>query len=146
MSRFQGRNLRIGRCSESGRAYLITTVTLDRKPIFLDFCAARMLIKILREEQIREKALTLAFVVMPDHLHWLMQLHGSDALQRVVGRVKSISARRLNGCIWQAGFYDHAVRHEEDLVGLARYVVANPVRAGLVQSARDYPHWDAIWL
>jgi hypothetical protein len=29
---------------------------------------------------------------------------------------------------------------------LARYVVANPVRAGLVQRVGQYPHWDAIWL
>jgi len=29
---------------------------------------------------------------------------------------------------------------------VARYIVANPLRAGLVESVRDYPHWDAIWL
>ena len=34
----------------------------------------------------------------------------------------------------------------KDLRELARYVVANPLRAGLVQSLRDYPHWDAEWL
>jgi putative transposase len=32
------------------------------------------------------------------------------------------------------------------LRNLARYVVANPLRAGLVDSIRDYPHWDAVWL
>jgi putative transposase len=38
------------------------------------------------------------------------------------------------------------VRKEDDLVGLARYLVANPLRAGLVQRIGEYPHWDAVWL
>jgi hypothetical protein len=35
---------------------------------------------------------------------------------------------------------------EEDLAQIARYVVLNPVRAGLVRRVGDYPHWDAAWL
>ncbi len=41
---------------------------------------------------------------------------------------------------------DHALRKDEDLVHLARYVVANPVRAGLVERLGDYPLWDAQWV
>ncbi|MFW5453682.1 REP-associated tyrosine transposase [Thioalkalivibrio sulfidiphilus] len=143
---FHGRNLRLGRTSESSRIYLITTVTRDRTPVFHDFHAARSLVRILIETQRRNQASTLAYVIMPDHLHWMMQLHDTDSLPHVVGRVKSLSARAIGGPVWQTGFHDHGVRKEEDLLALARYVVANPVRAGLVGSIRDYPHWDAIWL
>jgi len=38
------------------------------------------------------------------------------------------------------------VRREEDLKALAFYIIQNPVRAGLVQSAREYSLWDAMWL
>jgi len=38
------------------------------------------------------------------------------------------------------------MRKEEDLQALARYIVANPLRAGLVKRVGDYPHWDAMWL
>jgi len=48
--------------------------------------------------------------------------------------------------IWQRGFYDHAHRYEEDMRDIARYIIANPMRLGLVKSAGEYPHWDAIWL
>jgi REP element-mobilizing transposase RayT len=48
--------------------------------------------------------------------------------------------------IWQRGFYDRSIRKEDDLIDIARYIVANPVRAGLVTSIRDYPLWDSIWL
>jgi putative transposase len=43
-------------------------------------------------------------------------------------------------------FYDHAVRKDEDVQGIARYIVANPLRAGLVKHIGYYPLWDAIWL
>ena len=48
--------------------------------------------------------------------------------------------------IWQAGYYDHAIRKDEDIVNIARYIIANPIRAGLVKKVGDYPHWHAIWL
>lgn len=48
--------------------------------------------------------------------------------------------------LWQANYYDHAVRQEEDLHKMARYMVANPLRANLVSHIGDYPLWDAVWL
>jgi REP element-mobilizing transposase RayT len=140
------KDLRKGRYSQSGQIYLITTVTWDRQPVFGNFHAARILIHALREEQNLGRADTLAFVVMADHLHWLMALREGAALSVVVRAVKAVTAKKLGGALWQRGFHDHALRREEDLVGVARYVVANPVRAGLVARAGDYPHWDAIWL
>ena len=62
-------DLRKGRYSQSGQIYLITTVTLDRQPVFGNLHAARILIRALREEKNLGRADTLAFVVMPDHLH-----------------------------------------------------------------------------
>lgn len=65
---------------------------------------------------------------------------------------KNLSARRVNvllggsGPIWQTGFYDHALRRDEDVREVARYVVANPVRAGLAARVGAYPHWDARWV
>ena len=139
--------LRKGRVSIPGQVYLVTTVTKRRRPLFLSFERARMLVGVLRECEQNQLAHTLAFVVMPDHLHWLMCLEEKRTLSSVVGAVKSISARRFGGGRrWQPGFHDHALRKEEDLVSLARYVVANPLRAGLVSRLGDYPHWDAIWL
>ena len=52
----------------------------------------------------------------------------------------------IEGAVWQPGFHDRALRKNEDLVTASRYIVANPVRAGLVEHIADYPHWDAVWL
>ncbi len=138
--------LRQGRVSETNRIYSITTATIGREVVFADFNHARQLIRVLRECASMQRAHTLCFVVMPDHLHWLMQLEDDSELSQVVRSVKSLSSRGIGQNIWQKGFYDRAVRREEDLKSLARYIVANPLRAGLVESVGQYPHWDSVWL
>ena len=122
----------------------------DRVPHFAGFHLGRLLVHVLQGETPRAE--TLAYIVMPDHLHWLMQLREGHDLSRVIADVKSISSRRINralhrnGSLWQRGFHDHALRRDEDVAGVARYIVANPLRAGLVESLGDYPLWDAVWL
>lgn len=144
--------LRTGRFSEPGRIYLVTAVVEKRIPLFYDFTCARRLIHELRAADALGLSHTWAFVVMPDHLHWLLELAGGG-LSKTVMRVKSCSAIAINRAlghsnqrVWQKGFHDHALRAEEDLRDVARYVIANPVRAGLADSPRNYPHWDAAWL
>lgn len=147
-----GYRLRIGRVSEIGRGYLITTVTHERQKFFSEFTSARSVIGELRHCDEIGLCNTLAFVLMPDHLHWLLQLR-AGSLSKLVKRFKSRSAKNLNEMasmigrqVWQEGFHDHAIRDNEDIQGIARYIVANPLRAGIVRSVRDYPHWDAVWL
>ncbi len=48
--------------------------------------------------------------------------------------------------IWVRAFHDHALRADEDLLTVARYVVSNPVRVGLVNNVLEYSRWDAEWM
>ena len=139
-------HLHKGRHSLANQVYLITVVTTQRTPVFADLSAARRLIQVLREEERLQRATTWAFVVMPDHLHWLMQLGDSVSLSACVQSVKSMTSRHLGRTIWQAGFHDRAMRREDDLRAIVRYIVANPLRAGLAPDLASYPHWDARWL
>jgi REP element-mobilizing transposase RayT len=65
-------DLRKGRCSEIGRAYHVTAVTRGRERVFGDFWAGRIVARELRRLQEEGRAETLCFMVMPDHVHWLM--------------------------------------------------------------------------
>ena len=141
-----GQNLRKHRVSIAGQIYSLTIVTKNRQHIFADFWQARKLIKVLSAVEKEEWATTLCFVVMPDHVHWLMQLGEPKELSCLVQLVKSWVTKRVGKPIWQKGFYDHAIRKEEDLKNIARYIVANPLRVNIVNNINDYPHWDAIWL
>jgi len=140
------KDLRIGRYSQQNQIYHITFTTINRTPIFQDFAKARTLISILKQSDQLQHTSTLAYVVMPDHIHWLIQLTGGQSLPNVIKTVKSKASVQLGSPIWQTGFYDHAVRKDEDIQTIARYIVANPIRAGLVTIVGDYPHWDAMWL
>jgi len=138
--------LRKGRVSEPGRIYLTTFVTHHRRPVFSDYAQGRRVVEELRSADREGLCRTWCFCIMPDHCHWLLTLEVAS-LSGVVGRVKARSAKRIGaGPLWQAGFHDHALRAEEDLLAVARYVVANPLRAGLVARLGDYPLWDAAWL
>ena len=66
--------LREGRYSEPGRLYLLTTVTRDRIPQFVSLPFARAVIQQLRVSDQEGSCRSLAWVLMPDHLHWLIEL------------------------------------------------------------------------
>jgi len=134
------------------QAYHVTACTEARRPIFRDFACARLLVAEMRRLHEEEVLGSLAWVIMPDHLHWLFQLYEGETLSSIVKRVKARSSLAIGrhiesgGPIWQRGFHDHAIRRDEDMLVVARYIVANPLRAGLVKHLGDYPLWDAIWL
>lgn len=141
-----------GRASIDGQIYLVTTVTRGRVCLFADLLLGRIVVRALYCEATAACATTLAYVVMPDHLHWLLQLRADGTLGGVVRFVKGRCAFQINrargtqGPVWQPSLHDHALRKEEDLQDIARYVVRNPIRAGLVRRINDYALWDAIWV
>ncbi|QDH65365.1 MULTISPECIES: transposase [Pseudomonas] len=143
--------LRIGRVSQAGDVYLLTAVVNRREPIFDDWRLGRLVVKQFREAHEDDWVNSLAFVVMPDHMHWLVQLH-ERTLAELMCRIKSRSSLTVNGALgrkgrlWQKGYHDRGVRREADLKDFARYVVCNPIRAGLVSRVHDYPLWDVWWL
>ncbi len=146
------RNLRIGRYSEPGRIYSITTVVQNHLPVFNELGNGRIVVNCMRYQQHQGHADTLAFVVMPDHLHWLLQLRHSVTLSKLLQSLKQFTAgriyrhlKRVGTPLWQEGYYDHALRKEEDIAQAARYIVENPLRAGLVDNLGDYPLWDSIY-
>ena len=146
------KDLRRGRHSVPNHAYHVTTVTAARLQYFAEFALARIVVGEMRRIHDSGDVKSLAWVLMPDHLHWLFYLGNNGGLSTVMKRLKAHSAHAVNrrtghsGPIWEIGFHDHAVRAEEDLQAVARYIVANPLRAKLVTRLADYPHWDAAWL
>ncbi|PBJ22915.1 Transposase IS200 like protein [Pseudomonas sp. ACN8] len=143
--------LRLGRYTEHNRIYLLTANTFERRPVFKDFTLGRLVVNQFRNAQEQGCAKSLAWVVMPDHFHWLVELQ-RGSLSGLMQKTKSLSTKAVNRfvdgkiCLWQQGYHDRALRRDEDLVKMARYVVANPLRAGLVAKLGDYPLWDAIWV
>jgi REP element-mobilizing transposase RayT len=113
--------LRLGRFSETGRIYNVTSITEKRRPVFNDWRLGRLVVDEFRRAEQQGLVSSLAWVVMPDHFHWLLELsHGS--LDQLLKQIKARSAIEINrsihgkGRIWQRGFHDRAVRYDEDLL------------------------------
>ena len=135
--------LRKGRYSQSRQIYHLVLTCENRRQVFAEPCLAKH--AVLSMKRLTPEAETIAFVVMPDHIHWLIQLNDTKNLSDTVRLLKVFIAHKA-GSIWEKGFYDHAVRKEEDLKSIARYIVLNPVRAGLTKTIREYPWWDCIYV
>ena len=151
MAQEKGYALRKGRYSMRGLTYSITACYYERKLVFKNRGAANLMMHELWRQGRQGDCQSLAFVVMPDNIHWLLQLTGNTTLSDIVGRIKGRTAyfiaRSTDVCgrIWQSGFHDHALRAEEDIECVGTYLIHNPVRAGIVSDADEYRYWDSIW-
>ncbi len=125
---------------------MITTVTAQRARVFAEPANALELIHWLRASDDEGRTGSLAWVVMPDHLNWMFVL-GSTSLETVVRTMKSRAAKAMNqrrgsrGPVWQPGYYDQLQRNEKQW----RYILANPVRAGLAEALDEYPYAWCRW-
>jgi putative transposase len=140
-----------GRRSLRDHCYALTFCTASRRALFRDDSAATIVADVFRRADELGYCDGLAYVVMPDHAHWLVALTSDAPLAFLVGATKAHASRRLRSehaiqmPVWQRGYYDHRVCHDEDLKQQARYLVANAIRGGLVSRWVDYPHWFAVW-
>ena len=90
---------------------------------------------------------------MPDHAHLVLTplYDGSSfiSIAEIMQAIKSASAHKINrelnriGQVWQRESFDRVLRREESIHAKVEYMIQNPVRAGLVKTAREYP-W--LWV
>lgn len=131
--------------TQPGFACSLTLCVRGGRPVFLDPSLARRVSSILLEVRIHYGFSVYAYCLMPDHLHCVMSIqNGTKDVSAMVQEFKKLSTKAAwsHGCqggLWQRSFYDHVIRRHEDLHGVCRYVLENPVRAGRVERAEDYP-------
>jgi putative transposase len=135
----------------SGQAFVWLDRRLDASragPMYLrqPEIAQIVLNSVRKGEQLEQYEL-VAYVVMPNHVHLL--IWPKIAPERLLKSLKGSTAREANRLLgrtgepfWQKESYDHWVRNPVELEKIRAYIEANPVKAGLVQSARDFP-WSS---
>ena len=110
----------------------------------------QIIIDILQSEQARYPCAIYTYCLMPDHLHYLISPSRDgnsviDFTNQFKGKSTNLSWKfGWHGKLWQPRFYDHIVRAEEDLRAIAEYILANPVRKGLVPSVDEWP-WSGCF-
>jgi len=141
---------RLARFSYRGRhRYFVTCCARDRAREFVSerqiWCTLKQMLHTAREQRFA----VLAYCFMPDHLHVLVRGEDDNADFRAFmtlfrRRAACWHARAFGERLWQVGYYEHILRLDEPTGPRARYIVQNPVRAGLVADAAQYPYsWVA---
>lgn len=129
------------------RMFFVTTVCWQRMSFFKDARKAELLMDVLEHYQREKKFALHEFVIMPDHLHLLISPAEDVSLERAVQLIKGGFSFRLGkmkkSLVWQESFTNHRVRDEDDYEQHALYIRMNPVKAGLVERAEDYPYSSA---
>ncbi|WP_296927456.1 transposase [Thiohalocapsa sp.] len=96
-----------------------------------------------------ERYRMLAWVLMPNHVHCLIETSDGHALGDVVQSWKSFTAKQANrllgrfGTFWERDYFDRYIRDDRHLAAVVRYIERNPVKAGLVARAEDWPFGSA---
>ena len=92
-----------------------------------------------------------AYCFMPDHVHVLVEGTASQSsLPGFIGRWKqaaSYTIGRPRGIrLWQPGYFDRVLREQESSRVTARYILENPVRAGLTKCVNEHPFAWCLWM
>ena len=134
---------------QQGHCFSVAIATAHRAHHLNRLDTVRVCLDALRETAERYHATVFAYCFMPDHLHLLLATPSGADLVQFVRHFKQLSAYRFRrdrsqAPLWQARFYDHALRTEEKVLDVARYIWENPVRAGLAQSSADHPYSGSL--
>ena len=90
----------------------------------------------------------IAWCVMPNHVHALFQTFAGYRLGKVVHSWKTFATREINrhlnrsGPLWQEDYFDTFMRDDDQYGAEKDYIERNPVSAGLVPRAIDWP-WSS---
>lgn len=133
----RGRASRLPRACYSGQNPVhVVIATFERRDRFADRTLAETVFDIAGRQE------PLAACLMPNHLHWVLAscYRLSDQVRSFkLASTRAAWAAGFGGKLWQRSFYDHVIRDQEDLERTIRYVLENPVKSGLVETAEDWP-------
>ncbi len=132
--------------------YFVTTDVRHHIPMFAHAEIARILEKTIWWSRKAHRCILYAYVIMPDHLHILVEPTMTN-ISQIMHTIKINSSRDIHKHThsrgidtsamgwfqWQQSFYDHVIRDDRDFLNHVEYIRYNPVKAGLTQEPEDYP-------
>ena len=124
--------------------YFLTFCTDRRREFFLQERAVSLVLLQISRSAFEEKFSVIAYCFMADHLHLLVEALAEDSDCRTfISKSRQFSgyyySKEFKKRLWQPYGYQHVLRSDETTFTVARYILDNPIRAGLVTSVLDYP-------
>ena len=127
-----------------GHRYFLTICTKRRVRVFVTREAVDVVLAQLLQSARDQRMAVIAYCFMPDHLHLLVE--GTDPASQLTEFVRIFKQRSsfhfqkiFASELWQRSYFERVLRGHESWIDAARYVVANPLRSGMVERVEDYP-------
>ena len=121
------------------QCFFITVTLKNRRVLFLDDENANKVIESLMFFREQGELKLYGYVVMPDHVHFVVKLEAEGSLPRIIRRFKTHIANAIGqGPIWLRGYWSELIGDIKYLEQKLEYIHQNPVKAGLVQNATEY--------
>jgi putative transposase len=124
--------------------YSLTFCTEGRRRLFTDAAAIDLVVQQLLRAANEHAFAVIAYCFMPDHLHLLIEGTSDDSDgRRFIKAFKQYSgyyySQKWHETLWQRYGFEHVLRDDEATIEVVKYIVANPVRAGLASTVEEYP-------
>jgi putative transposase len=124
--------------------YFLTFCTHQRRRLFVSPDRVAVVRTQIERAALEQRVAITAFCFMPDHAHLLVEGQAEDSdCRRFIARAKQFSGYYYRAAfrepLWQRYGYERTLRSGENAVSVARYILENPVRAGLVERIDEYP-------
>ena len=134
------------RFQESGQSHFVTFCCYRRRTSFVS-ATAKQTFELALERVRRSFVLCVfGYVVMPEHVHLLVNEPERQTLADALKSLKQGVSRRLIGDavhFWQKRYYDFNIRNEAQFVEKLRYIHRNPVKRGLCERPEDW-EWSSF--
>ena len=128
--------------------FFVTFCTYERKKLLACDAVHAAFAAFAMQAYSRHNIVVGRYVIMPDHFHLFVRGPDDFQLGRWIGILKQDIGKQIETSdstpIWQRGFFDHLLRSNESYAQEGSYVRENPVRAGLVHNADDWPYSGEI--
>jgi len=140
---------RIPRGQTAGYTYHVINRGNARSEVFHKAEDYKAFLELLAGAKKRHSVKTFAFCLMPNHFHLLLEPSSSTALSQFMQWLLTSHVRRYHrhyhssGHVWQGRFKSFPIQRDEHLLTVMRYVLQNPVRAGLVRLAAEWA-WSSL--
>jgi putative transposase len=127
----------------------LTQNTADRKAYLQSEVNVKLFWETLRRTNEHHPLHLLAYVILPDHFHFLMKVDNEacnfSQVMHSIKRNYTLEFKKKNGInssfhLWQPRFWDHIIRNEKDLVNHFDYIHWNPVKHGMVTKPIEWSH------
>ena len=140
---------RIPRGYQTGYIYHVLNRGNGRQTVFRKDADYRIFLRLMREGRKRIPVRILSYCLMPNHFHFLVMPGSANALSQWMQWLMTSHVRRYHqhhrtsGHVWQGRFKSFVIQDGKYILECGRYIELNPVRAGIVEKAENYPWTSA---